>query len=71
MDVTNRLGCHVGGWLVVVQLDGGEFTLQERVNGTMLPRDDLQTLHSLATCENMEKVSRQLVVGFKLQGWWD
>jgi hypothetical protein len=65
VDVSNRLGGHVRGWLVVGRLEGGEFTLQERVNGTVLAWDDLKMLHSLATSENMEKVSQQLVVGNK------
>ncbi len=36
VDVSNHLGGHVGGWLVVGRLEWGEFTLQERVNGTIL-----------------------------------
>ncbi len=36
------------------------------MNSTVLAWGDLQTLHSLATRENMEKVSQQLVVGNKL-----
>ena len=64
--VRYRLGGHVGGWLVVGRFEGGERTLQQRVNGSVLAWGDLQTLHGLATGENMEKVSQQLVVGNKL-----
>ncbi len=41
------------------------------MNGTVLAWDDLQTLHSLVTSENMEKVSQQLVVGNKLDVFFD
>ncbi len=75
VDASNRLGSRslsdVGGWLVVIRLEGGEFTLQEQVNGTVLAWDDLQTLHILATCENMQKASQQLVVGNKLNVFFD
>jgi hypothetical protein len=75
VDASNRLGSRslseAGGWLVVFRLEGGEFTLQEQVNGMVLAWDDLQTLHSLATCENMQKVSQQLVVGNKLSVFFD
>ena len=71
VDVTNRLGGHVGCWLVVGRLDGRKFTLQQRVDCTVLAWDDLQTLHSLATSESKEKMSQQLVVGNEFHGGWD
>ncbi len=54
VDVTNRLGGHVGCWLVVGRLDGRKFTLQQRVNSKVLAWDDFETLHYLATSESIE-----------------
>ena len=68
VDVGNCLGGHVGCWLVVGRLDGGELHLRERVSGAVLGGDYLITLHSLTPGENMEKVSQQLVVVAKLRG---
>ncbi len=53
-DVTNSLGGHVECRLVVGRLEGREFTLQERVNHTVLAWNDLKTLHCLATSESTE-----------------
>ena len=71
VNVTTRLGGHVGCRLVIGQLEGREFTLQERVNCTVLARGDLEMLHYLATSESIEKVSQQLVVGNELNCFWD
>ncbi len=57
VDVTDRLGAHVVGWLVVARLDGRELLIQQRVNGVVLGNSDLQLLHGLATGENIEHVS--------------
>jgi hypothetical protein len=71
VDVTDCLGGDIGAWLVVCRLEVGKITLQEQVNVMVLAWDDLQTLLSLAIKENMEKVSQQLAVGNKLDGFWD
>ena len=39
VDVRHRLGGHVGGWLVIGRLEGGERTLHERVDGSVLARE--------------------------------
>jgi hypothetical protein len=43
----------------------GKLHIQEGGNGAVLAWVDLQTLHSLATSDNMEHVSSHLVVGDK------
>ena len=64
VNVSNRLGGHVVGWLVVAALDGRECLLQQRVNGLVLGRVDLVLLHGLATGENMEHVSCKHIVWY-------
>ncbi len=62
VDVANRLGGHIVGWLVVAGLDGRELLMQQRVKGVLLGNADLQLLHGLATGENIEHVSSGHVV---------
>jgi hypothetical protein len=62
VDVADRLGAHIVGWLVVGGLDGRELLMQQRVNGVVLGIADLQLLHGLATGENIEHVSSEHVV---------
>ena len=56
VDVANRLGGLVVGWLAVGRLEGRELQIQQRVNGVVLAWVDLQMLHSLTTSENIEHV---------------
>ncbi len=61
VDVANGLWGDVVGLLVVGGLEDWEFHSQGQVDGAVLCWVDLQTLHSLASSENMEQVSQQLV----------
>ena len=62
VDVADRLGGHVVGWLVVAGLDGRELLMQQLVNGVVLGDVDLQLLHGLATGQNTEHVCSEHVV---------
>ncbi len=62
VDVTNSLGGHIVGWLVITGLDGRELLMQQRVNSVVLGNAVMQLLHGLATGENIEHVSNEHVV---------
>ncbi len=64
VDVAYHSEGHIVVWLVVTGLDGLELLMQQQVNGVALGRVDLQMLHGLATCENIEHVSCKHVVWF-------